>query len=91
MAKKSKNLICTNCGSEGTPKTVHPGSLFAEIILWIFFLLPGLIYSTWRFINIHKACKVCGSQNLVPSDSPVGKKLKKDFEQSSLIEGEEEK
>ena len=74
-------LICSNCGTTGKPKTVTKGSIFIEIFLWICFLIPGLIYSIWRLTTKYKACRTCGAGNLVPLDSPMGKKLERDFAQ----------
>lgn len=75
-------LICPNCGTVGTPKTVTRGSIFIEIILWLCFLVPGVIYSIWRLTTRHKACRACGAPNLVPLSSPVGQKLQHDFKQA---------
>jgi hypothetical protein len=36
-------MICTNCGYTGWPKTVTKGSVFIELVLWICLLFPGLI------------------------------------------------
>lgn len=68
-------LICAECGTVGSPKTVTRGSLLMEILLWLCFLLPGLIYSVWRLTTRHKACRACGSSRIVPIGSPVGRKI----------------
>lgn len=52
--------------------------------MWLFFIIPGLIYSVWRQSSYHKACPVCGGTNLIPIDSPVGQKLLK--EQGKTVE-----
>jgi hypothetical protein len=46
-----------------------------ELILWICFIVPGLIYSFWRLSSRYDACSCCGSTALVPVDSPVGRTL----------------
>jgi hypothetical protein len=74
----AKQLICSACGHVGSGKNTPKGSLGVEILLWLFFIIPGLIYSIWRQSSYHKACPVCGSANLIPVDSPVGQKLLKD-------------
>jgi len=71
--------ICSNCGTVGFPKYVIKGNVLIEIILWLCFLIPGLIYSIWSRTNEKKSCRACGSQNLVPLNSPVGKKLQNEF------------
>ena len=72
-------LICPNCGTVGTPKTVTKGSILIELVLWICFIVPGIIYSIWRLTTRAQACRSCGAGNMVALNSPVGKKLQKDF------------
>lgn len=70
-----KDLICSRCGTRGQTKTVTRGSFFIELILWLCFLIPGLIYSIWRLTTRHEACRSCGSIEMVPVNSPGGKAL----------------
>ena len=70
-----QQLICSACGHVGKPKSSVKGSILIEIFLWFLLLVPGIIYSVWRLTTRHKACAKCGSSNLIPVDSPVGKKL----------------
>ena len=68
--------ICTACGTvSAKPKRVTKGSFLIEAMLWLCFIVPGLIYSLWRLSSRYDACPVCGGVHLVPLDSPVGKKL----------------
>jgi predicted RNA-binding Zn-ribbon protein involved in translation (DUF1610 family) len=75
----SKEQICPNCGYKGKSKRVTKGSLFIELILWLAFLVPGIIYSIWRLTTKYWACPQCGAANMVPLDSPRGKKLLEEF------------
>lgn len=75
-------MICSNCGSQGDPKRCTPGSLFIELILWLCFVIPGLIYTIWRVCARHDVCRKCGSRALIPTDSPMGLKLLRDTEQT---------
>lgn len=69
-------IICKGCGTAGDGgKTVTDGSFAVEIVLWLFFLVPGFIYSIWRLTTRHQACGKCGSKELIPLDSPIGKQL----------------
>lgn len=77
--KRLASLICASCGSKGEAKTGPKGNLGAEILLWCFFLVPGMLYSLWRYSGSVTTCKKCGSATLIPADSPVGKKLVSDF------------
>jgi len=71
MAEK----ICSQCGNVGKPKKETKGSILTELVLWLFFIIPGLCYSIWRLSSKHEVCRYCGNESLVPLDSPVGKKL----------------
>ena len=46
MALKSKNIKCPNCNYKGDGKM--KGSGWIELLLWLCYLVPGLIYSIWR-------------------------------------------
>jgi hypothetical protein len=72
--------ICTSCGSRAPSKTVTRGSFLIEVILWLCFIIPGVIYSLWRLTTRSQACSACGATSLVPADSPVGRKLAKDLD-----------
>lgn len=67
--------VCKDCGTVAEPKTKARGTMGVEIALWLFFLLPGLIYSIWRLSNKYDACPACGSEKLLPLDSPVGSQV----------------
>lgn len=68
-------MVCTNCGSLVSPQSKTPGSFWIELLLWLFFIVPGVIYSVWRLSSVRKECPKCGGRNLVPSDTPVGMRL----------------
>lgn len=62
--------FCPNCGLVGRPKAVTKGSFLVEVALWIFFLVPGIIYSLWRLSSRYDACPSCRAPNMIPTDSP---------------------
>lgn len=70
--------ICKDCGTVAEPKRFTKGSIWIEIILWICFLVPGLIYSVWRLTSRYDGCRACESKNVVPVNSPLGAKLASD-------------
>lgn len=70
-----KKIICENCRTVGYPGRKVKGSIVIEVLLWLCFLIPGLLYSLWRHASAYKVCKACGSEELVPVDSPKGRKL----------------
>lgn len=73
------HMICTKCGTEGKPTSHTKGSILIEIVLWICCIVPGVIYSVWRLTTRSKVCRTCGSADLVPTSSPVGRQLKAKF------------
>lgn len=75
----AKTLICKACGHMGKPARKTKGSLLIEIVLWICFIVPGLVYTLWRCTTRFNACKKCGGTELVPVDSPIGQKLVSEF------------
>lgn len=70
-----KQFICTSCGYIGYPKKITKGNILIELILWLFLLIPGLIYSIWRVSSRYNACPQCKNATMIPADSPVGQKL----------------
>lgn len=73
-----KQFICTTCGFVGIPKKTVKGSFLIELILWLFFLIPGIIYSIWRLTTRCDACPKCKNTTMIPIDSPMGEKLMKE-------------
>ena len=70
-------FICRKCGYIGPQELNKKGKLSVEIILWLLFILPGLIYSIWRRTGRYFACKECGTHHIVPLNSPLGKEVLK--------------
>lgn len=68
-------MVCKDCGTVDRPARVTKGSIWIEIILWLCFLVPGVIYSIWRLTTRHDSCGACGSKSIVPLDSPIGRKI----------------
>jgi hypothetical protein len=67
--------FCTACGTVGYPVLVKKGSTGTAFLLWIIFLLPGIIYSIWRANSEREICPACGSPQVIPVDSPMAQKL----------------
>lgn len=71
---KDVKLYCTRCGDVNYPKKVTGGSFLIEVILWLCFLVPGIIYSIWRLTGGRtNVCRKCGGAELIPVDSPRAK------------------
>lgn len=63
-------LVCTRCHHIGKPVMHTKGSLAIECVLWLFLLVPGLIYSIWRHTSRGNVCAKCACEDLIPSNSP---------------------
>ena len=67
--------LCTSCGYIGETKTIAKGSTDTEVILWFCFLIPGLIYSIWRFRSRHEICVLCDQATIIPADFPKAQQI----------------
>jgi hypothetical protein len=65
-----RQIVCTQCGYQGHARTVTRGSFGVELLLWLFFIVPGLIYSVWRLTTRYPGCPRCQSDAVIPHDSP---------------------
>jgi hypothetical protein len=70
-------LYCPNCGTVAKPKKVTRGSFLIEVVLWLCFLIPGLIYSIWRLTTKASVCPRCGAPNMIPTDAPKAREALK--------------
>lgn len=75
MFSKPKQMFCTRCQMIGTPKTITPGNFGVELLAWLMFAIPGLIYTIWRKASAYNGCPSCGAKELIPADSPVAKRM----------------
>ncbi len=57
---------CTSCSSS-TNDAQLKGSGWIEIILWLCYLIPGIIYSIWRRSGNRTVCPKCSQSTLVAS------------------------
>ena len=74
-----ENFICKSCGNKCKSRIFVRGYFIIELILWLSFLLPGLLYSCWRLTGKAKVCEFCKSPEIVILDSPIGKKLVSEY------------
>ncbi len=63
--KKVMLIRCPNCKYEGQGKFITKGSFGMEVILWLFLIVPGLIYSVWRLSNKKWTCPQCDFEHVV--------------------------
>jgi len=61
---------CPQCGHVGAARKQMRGSLAVELLLYFFFIVPGLVYSLWRASTKAPTCELCGQPGVIPADSP---------------------
>lgn len=61
---------CPVCGTVAKPKRHTKGAFIIEVFLWLMLIVPGFVYSLWRITSRTWVCSVCGSDQIVPVDSP---------------------
>ena len=71
--KVEEQKYCPNCGMVGVPQFRKSGSTGVEVLLWLFMLLPGIIYSIWRASTKRWVCPKCEQTGMIPLDSPKAK------------------
>jgi hypothetical protein len=64
-----RGMVCVRCLEKVRPVEVYRGSGWIELILWLFFLLPGIIYTIWRRSGKLRYCPKCQCSELVPFSS----------------------
>jgi hypothetical protein len=74
---KPQILYCRNCGITTSPVRHMPGSFGVELLLWLCFLLPGLVYSAWRLTAVQNVCPDCGAPHMIPINSPAAMKARR--------------
>lgn len=69
------DYICTSCRSVVKPDSRAQGSGGVEILLWLLFIVPGLIYTIWRGSKKITSCPICHAPNPIPLSTPAGRAL----------------
>lgn len=65
----ARKKLCTQCHNIDYPKKKTKGHILIELILWLSFILPGIVYSFWRLATRHDVCCDCESANIIPTNS----------------------
>lgn len=72
---QTKPKLCTQCLTQAVPKLYTKGNIGTEIVLWLLFILPGVLYSVWRHASRYHGCPSCGSADVIPLNSPRARQL----------------
>lgn len=75
MPVAKKPVVCLDCNSVKKPFLKIPGFFLGELVLWLLFLVPGIIYTIMRHTLAYDCCWICGSKRIVPVDTPKGQEL----------------
>lgn len=70
---------CLQCGTAQYGDRTLPGSGWIELILWLWLIVPGVIYSIWRRSKKRPTCAACGSRDVAAISSPVGAQLVREY------------
>ncbi len=57
--------ICTSCNST-TVEGIRKGNGWIEFVLWLAYIVPGIIYSIWRRSGEPSSCPTCKKESLKP-------------------------
>lgn len=80
LRRSEESLICTTCGAQtDMPQSKTRGSFVIEVVLWLAFVIPGLLYSLWRQSTRQKVCPACGNATLILANTPDGRKRAEQF------------
>jgi hypothetical protein len=61
-------FYCTNCKAY-SPYARTKGSGWIELVLYLCYLIPGVIYSIWRRSGNSKLCPTCKQATLISAES----------------------
>lgn len=81
LKKVSGRYMCSQCASSQsgnarfycnschnfTPSGLKKGSGWIELVLYLFYFIPGVIYSIWRRSGPPTVCPMCRASALVPA------------------------
>lgn len=60
----SPKYYCNSCHNY-TPTAVMKGNGWIELVLYLFYIIPGIIYSIWRRSDAPNVCPLCKAPGLV--------------------------
>ena len=75
FSAQPSEMLCVECENASRITSKARGSFSIELILWLFLIVPGIIYSVWRLAKKVYTCPCCGSNNMIPFNSPKAQKI----------------
>jgi len=78
-------LYCKLCKNE-TMNPKRKGNGWIELILWLCYIVPGLIYSIWRRSGQPNICPTCNKDTLIPAkfDEPESAEINIESEMKKM-------
>jgi len=70
-----KKYVCMECGCQREPIMAKRGMLIIELLMWLLYILPGVIYSIWRRVRKQEVCPNCGTPSVVLTSSSRAMKM----------------
>lgn len=81
LTKVGDRFLCPQCVSNPTgrpkyycnachnysPTALKKGNGWIELVLYLFYIVPGIIYSIWRRSGAPTVCPICRASALVPA------------------------
>lgn len=71
----SPYYYCTQCHTH-TNTAKMKGNGWIEVLLYLFYILPGVIYSVWRRSGMPNGCPTCGHATLIPAGAVESRREK---------------
>ena len=75
--QKDSEIICKNCGEVSNAIIKTKGSIIIEIFLYLFYIIPGVLYTLYRVTNKYPICQHCESKEIILRNKRVGESLYK--------------
>ena len=74
-ANSDESNICTYCGYRGYPILAPSGHIFFEVVLWLCYIVPGIIYSIWRRVRPKEICPECKHPSMISAYSAKARQM----------------
>ena len=81
--KNDPKYYCNSCHNYSA-NALRKGNTLIEVVLYLFYIVPGIVYSIWRRNSPPNVCPLCTSANLIDAS------LAKEISTSSQISNRDE-
>lgn len=67
--------VCTTCAAIGQVRVGRRVNRWIFVLLLLCYVVPGVIYYLWCKQEARPVCGACGSNSLVPAETPAGRRI----------------